>query len=216
MGLKNTKFDGVYSSVSADGMIRVKADKETPGAKYREYETSDGTKGSKYELEYSELSGKIIGLEFFDGDYGKVLQVKVKDGDEVIVLCLTVSSNFCEDFMKKLPNVDLSKEVTIKPYSFEDKITKKLKKGVTIIQGEEKAANFFIKDLGDNKYGLTNGYPAPEKDKTYDKEDWKIYFMQARKFLVNYITENIIPKINEVEKIDITYGEEVSVDDINF
>jgi len=231
MGLKNTKFDGTYASIGADGSIRIPAQANEPGAVLREYELSDGTTGSKWEKIYTEISGKITGINFYDGDYGKVLNVILEDNDGKYSLSVSTQSNFAEDLMKKLPNIDLSSEVVIKPYSFDDKKTGKNRKGCSVIQGENKITNFFIKDLEDGKYEVANGYP-PVPNQTMDKEDWKIYFLHARKFLVSFIEQQIIPMVTPIDKVDAEVAsmeadeevpmaeepseEEISVKDIPF
>lgn len=187
MGLEKKERKN-YATIISDGSIRVPSTEDDPSAVKREYETSDGKKGVKYEEVYDTLSGVIQDINFFDGDFGKVLNVTIDD----ITLSINTNVNFGEDFMKKLPNIDLNEEVYLSPYSFEDD-KKKIRKGITVYQKGEKLQNFFFDP--ENKENI-NGYPNPEGDiKDYSKEDWKIYFMQARKFLVKYTEENIIPKI---------------------
>lgn len=194
MGLEKTRFEGTYASVLASGEISVKCKEGDEGAVRREYEDSkDKTMKVKFEKIYDQVSGYITGLKFFDGDFGKVLQTSFKDGETEIILCFAVSSNFCEDFMKKLPNVDFSHKVVIKPYSFEDD-KKKLRKGVTILQENVKVPNYFSQEV-DGKFVPANGFPEVEIGKTYDKDDWKVYFINVRKFLVSFTEDAVAPKI---------------------
>lgn len=199
MGLQNNKFNGTFASILADGSISVKCEEGEFGAVRREYEDSQ-TKEMKVKFEkiYTELSGYIAGIKFFEGEYGKQLQLSVKDGEDEIVLGFPVNSNFCEDLMKKLPNVKFNQPVVIKPYSFIDKVKKTPKKGVTIIQEDEKINSFFSKVEGD-KVITTNGLPVPEEGKKYDADDWKMHFMIVRKFLVNFIESQVAPMINFVD-----------------
>lgn len=189
MALKNSREEQIYASVLADGLIHVAVDKETPGAKLREYETSDGKKGEKWELQYTELDGMIGKLSFFDGDFGKSLQILITDGEEKpVVLSLSTASSYGEDVLKKLPNIDQSRPVRFVPYSFEE--GGKRKKGITIWQDGKKIQNFFYDA---EKKEVTNGYPTapvPKKGKTISTDEWKVYFGQARLFLVDYVTEN--------------------------
>lgn len=182
-----------YAIIIADGSIRLKADDNDPKAVTRTIELKDGTTMTKRERVYHELSGFIRSVEFKDGDYGKSVNVGVEDGGEIITLSLGLGSNFGEDFLKKLPNVKFSEEVIMRPYSFEDD-KKKLRKGITIIQGLDKLTNFF----GDPET-KTNLHGYPEVPKPYnemDSDDWKIYFMQARKFLQAFTEANIIPTLD--------------------
>lgn len=194
MGL--TKKDkATYAYILSDGKIRVASDETNPNAVRRDYETSDGQKGVKYEEVFDELNGQITNIVFYEGDYGKQIQISI-DG---IVLSLNTTSPFAEDFMKKLPAIDLSEELIITPYSFTDD-NDKLRKGMSIVQDGKKIQNFFY-DFA--KKEAINGYPVvdQEKAKKYDKDDWKIYFTKCRKFLVKYIEEKVLPEAVFVEPI---------------
>lgn len=203
MGLKNTREDKIYASVLADGLIHVEVPEDTEGAVKRDYETSDGKTGTKWEHVYNELSGKISSIAFFDGDFGKSLQITVEDpdGGKPIMLSLGTMSGYGEDVMKKLPSVDLTKEVTFAPYSFKDDKGKS-KKGITVLQDGNKIKNFYYDDV--EKVNI-NGFPVPptpKKGKALTTDEWKMYFMQARIFLVDE-TEKIFANIvtdTDVEK----------------
>ena len=107
-----------------------------------------------------------------------------------IILSMNMSSNYAEDLLKKIPNIDLTKQVSLKPYSFEDD-KKKIRKGISVVQGEVKIKSFFQDPV--TKKNL-HDYPELTKPiKDYDKDDWKIYFMTTRKFLEKFITDNISP-----------------------
>ena len=187
MGL--TKIDHKdYAYILADGKIRVQSVEGDPEAVKREYETSDGKTGVKFEKVYDKIDGKITFIGFKDGDYGKQLQVEI-DG---INLMMNTNSNFGEDLMKKIPNVNLELPVELSPYNFTNDKGRSVK-GISVIQNEEKITNYFY-DAEEAK--VINGYPAPEGDtKTFDGDDWKVYFTIARKFLIKYIEENIITKM---------------------
>jgi len=204
MGLTQVEHKD-YAYILADGKIRVQCDENTPGAVRRDYETSDGKTGVKFELVYDKIDGLITFIGFKEGDFGKQLQVEI-DG---INLMMNTSSNFGEDLMKKLPNIDLAKPVELSPYNFTNDKGKSVK-GISVVQEEEKITNFFYDT---DAASVTNGYPAPEGDtKSFDSDDWKTYFIGARKFLIKYIEENIIAKIaldslplsdNEIKTEDI-------------
>lgn len=181
------KEDVEYASVLADGNFHVAVPEGTEGAKIRKYKTSDGTEGTKTELVFSELIGKITKVNFRDGDYGRQLQITVVDGDnKPVILSISTSSNYGEDMMKKLLNVDLEKPVKIVPYSFVDE-KKKNKKGITIWQGEQKLKNYFYDE---EKKEIINGYPEPKKlKKPLSKDQWKLYFAEAREFLVEEVSK---------------------------
>lgn len=176
-----------YASIGADGTIRVKTSESDPLAVRRDYELRDGTSGTKWERIYHELSGTITDVSFRDGDYGRTLDVEVTDGDEKIILTINMATNYAEDLMKKLPRIDFLKEVVFKPYSFEDK-NKKLRKGISVYQGENKLASYFH----DAENKPINDFPEVEEGKSYDSDEWKVYFIQVKKFLQKFIEENVI------------------------
>lgn len=189
MALKDTRSEQNYISILADGLLHLPVPEGTEGAVVREYETSDGTKGSKTEMVFTELSGIISKIAFFEGDFGKLLQLTVSDGDEdPITLSVSTASNFGEDLMKKLPALDITLPVRLVPYSFTDDKGKN-KKGVTVYQNEVKIGSHYYDEVTKK---LTNGLPpvpVPKKGKSISKDEWKVYFMQVRIFLIDKITE---------------------------
>ena len=204
--LSNTQEDRNFVTILADGKLHMTVEEGTEGARKREYETSDGKTGEKWELVFTEVTGKITEVKFFEGDYGKSLQLKIEDGDEKpVVLSLSCASNYGEDAMKKIINVDLEKDVKIVPYSFLDDKGKN-KKGVTIYQEDQKIKNFFYDE--DAKKNI-NGYPEPKKlKKPLSKDQWKLYFMEARMFLIDAITEHFkLEKVNEDADLDELAGD---------
>lgn len=177
MELKKNEVGGKkFITVLADGKFHQTVPEGTEGAVVREYEDKEGVKQSKTELVFDEVSGVITKISFEEGDYGKSLILEI-DGDGVV--SLNTTSNFGEDVMKKLPNVNLSQSIRLVPYSFEE--AGKSRKGITIYQNDEKVQNHYY-DTDAKK--VSNGMPEFSGDKN-DKDDWKIYFMQVRKFLIS-------------------------------
>ncbi len=199
MGLEKSDSKTYASIIGDRPHIRVKTESTNPNAVKREYETSDGTKGEKHELAYDNITGKIESIELVEGKFGMQIQVLL-DG---VILSIGTATNFGSDLMKKLPAVDLTKEVNIAPYSFEDD-KKKIQKGVTVYQDEEKISNFFW----DGKKNL-HGFPELPKDyKTFTSDKWKSHFLDVKMFLQDYIQENVINKMEVPDEV------ETSVDDI--
>jgi hypothetical protein len=198
MALINKSSNDKFLSILSDGTIRLSVPEGTEGAQKREYETSDGKTGVKYELVYTELSGMITGIKFWEGDFGKSIQLTITDGDEdPVVLSVSTASSFGEDLMKKLPAIETSKPIVLSPYSFEDDRGKK-RKGITIRQGENKIENYYYdKDTKKN----IHGYPETDFGKKKpSKDDWKMYFMKARLFLIDQIVERF--GIDDIETED--------------
>lgn len=180
----------IMNILGSDGTLRLTVDEGTEGAKLREYETSDGKKGSKWELTFKSLSGKITNLQTYEGDYGKNLLVTLAYNGGEDTISFNTATPFGEDFMKKLPNINLDEYVTIAPYSFTDD-NGKVRKGVTVMQGDVKLTNYFYDP--EKKKNL-HKYPEPEGDVSkFDKDDWKIYFTKCRKFLVKNTEDTFLP-----------------------
>jgi hypothetical protein len=195
------KEDKTYASVLSDGRIHITVPEGTEGSRVRKYKTSDGTEGSKIELVFSEIIGKITKIDFRDGKFGTQIQLEIVDGEEKpVVLCLGTTSKFGEDVMKKLINVDMEKTVKVVPYSFPDpKDSKKKKQGVTIWQHngteEVKIQNYFYDP--ETKTNI-NGFPTPkELKKARTSAQWKLYFGEVNEFLIDKIKEHF--KIEDKE-----------------
>lgn len=209
-----------FAIVLSDGTVRINTEENNPKAVKREFEDKDGNKKVKFELVYKGIKGQIIDLGFFENDFGKSCNITFRDDSgEDTVLSLNTALNFCDDLLKKLPNINLDKEVSLSPYSFLDDKAKN-RKGITVWQNGNKLENYFY-DTTEKKN--KNNFPDPEGDtKKYDKDDWKMYFMKTRKFLQKYTEENIIPKLNKDSLVnqfahpaDIV-NDEIDIDSIPF
>ncbi len=181
---------GRFITILADGKFHETVPQGTEGAVLREYETSDGKKGEKWELVYTKLdNARITNIQFKDGDYGEQVLITFEDEDgHVVTLSQGVASNFGEDILKRLPNLDFSEKVSISPYSFED--NGKQVRGVSFYQVGMKVHNFFFDPETKTP---KHGFPKMEEEHP-TKDDWKIHFINVRKFLVKYAKENIVPK----------------------
>jgi len=217
---------GSIFSVLADGKFHHTVTEETPGAVKREWESSDGQKsGVKWELLAQSITGLIANLGVYDGDYGKSILITFAGenkatgdtltdmaNDDSVVVSLSAQSNFGEDFLKKLPNIDIDKPVKLVPYSFEDDKGKK-KRGVTVYQDDVKLQSAYHKENAKTKkFNAVNGYPAiPKEAKDWDKDEWKLYFGQARIFLLGEIKKHALfnmermKRVKEAKKLDEEY-----------
>ena len=191
----NSEKKAYVTILASDGTFRLVVPTGTPNSILREYELKDGTKGSKNELVFQKMTGIIQDVSIFDGDFGKLLQLDIAVNGKVLTLSVSTEQNYGEDLMKKLPSIKLDQVVELSPYSFTDEKGKP-KKGMSIVQDGKKITNFFFDSATKS---VINGYPAVEAG-TKDTSDWKIYFLQARKFLINYTTTNFPTKKIATEK----------------
>lgn len=177
-----------FLTILADGKFHQTVPEGTEGSVVRTYEDREGVEKSKTEIVTDFVSGKITKMSFETGDFGTNLNIEL-DGDGVV--SAGTSSSFGEDIMKKIPKIDLSKEVKIVPYSFED--NGKNLKGVTIYQDGEKVYSHYFDP--ETKKSI-NGIPEPEGDtKKFSSDDWKVYFITVRKFLIKEV-EKVINSMN--------------------
>ena len=196
MAHTETKDEGIYFNVMADGKFHQTVPEGTEGAVLREGELKDGTTFSKWEKLFSDISGKITKIEFYDGNYGKNLILTIEDeGYEPVKVSLNTSQNFGEDMLKKILAIDLEQPVKLVPYSLIDDKTKKSKKGITVYQNDEKIQSYFHSYDTETKVTTPlHGYPkAPvaKKGKTISADEWKLWFGQCRLFMINFIEDKL-------------------------
>jgi hypothetical protein len=179
------------------GSFRVQVDKDDPQAIRRDWTSADGQKsGTKYERIVNSLVGYIEDIQFRDTEYGLQMYVALDKNlnDEMPVIALQTASREAEDLMKKLPNINFLKEVRLRPFNFEGDSGDEVR-GMEVMQPDEKG-EFIVKVTGYFRDVATkeniNAFPSPEGDtENYSKDDWKLYFLQARKFLVSYTRDKI-------------------------
>ena len=199
MGLieRSDKID--YWGIS-QGALRKKADEDDPKAIKREYTTKKGEKKVIWEIVCDGISGYIRDVELRDGDFGEQLMVYIDDVDN-FALQMSWDSSEAMSFAEKLKGIDISKEVEIKPYYFTPKGRTKAIRGVSVYQDGNKLDNYFVKRDADGRVvGHIEDFPTPDGDTDeYDTEDWKMYFMQQKKFLRKHVIEKF-PFIDVDEK----------------
>ncbi len=188
------------------GSFRKKVDPGTPGAKLREYELSDGSKGEKWELSYPGWRGIVRELRVVDTEYGDVLHVEFDD----VILSLSMDKSFATDFLRKFAGADVHTEIVVTPYDFVTDEGKR-KTGVSIVQCDEKLKDFFTEYNESKERTYREGFPVP--DEKMSKDDWKIYYLSVKKYLKNWVILDPIntigdqvdrgDKVEEVDKVSI-------------
>ena len=169
------------------GTFAQKATKDTPDAKLREYEFKDGTKGSKWEINFLNWSGVIQSIVFKATPYGDMCNIEFDD----VIVSLNTESRYFTDFAQKIKNADLSKSIKLHPYDFEGDNGKKVK-GISMEQNGEKLKNYYY-DF-DNKKAI-NGFPEVDQEKAAEKKTyWKGYFLSVADFLVGEMEKLEFPE----------------------
>lgn len=217
MSTEETRANAVYYTV-INGKFHTKVEENHPEAVKREYETKDGAKAYKFERIVDALTGYIEDLGVFESDFGKRVVIKLDPNHEGRnpVIQLGVETNYGEDFLKRAPSIDFTREIRFAPYSFTDENGRDMR-GISLTQQEEggepvKLGNFFFNP--ETKETL-HGFPVPEGNtEEYSKEDWKIHFLKVRKFLLAYTAEHVLPKLaNRPARIKGTLSQTPSVPD---
>jgi hypothetical protein len=188
MTSKVEKGNVLYLSVVGGNMVE-NSEEGVEGAVKRDYELKDGTKGTKWEILHKNLSGNITTINFEESKYGERVIIKFQNGEDKAQLSFPTDSKYFSDFAKKIPNADLSQEISINVFDFEPEEGKRLT-GVSMKQDGEKVENFYW----DGKKTL-NGMPeVPKADrKEYDTDDWKMFFLKVKKFLKKKVQAMDIP-----------------------
>ena len=211
----------MYRVLASEGSFVKKVPEGTEGSRVRTYlNPKTETEETVSEDVIKAFTGYIRDISLEEKDWGEVLMITLVDSEGEVLISLNADSNFGTDFMKKIPNVDLTKEVRLAPYSFED--GDKKVRGITVEQEGEKIYSFFSAKDGD-KVTSINGFPEPEGDTSkYTKKKWRDYFgVDVYNFLRDYTVDNIVPKFEdlpplpeEVRQMD-REAESVPNDEIN-
>ena len=178
MGLSNSHSDRQTFVNVIGGKFSISVDKSTEGAVSRQNK-KDVT---VWELQYDTLDKvKIIGIEKKIGEFGASYEVKLKDFDREFILNLPYSGRVTNGLMFRLPNINLSEEVTLK--TFKDKDTDKAVLFVT--QGGKTVPAAYTKDN-------PNGLPPMVQRKVKGVDTWDD--TAQGEFIENMIVNTIVPK----------------------
>jgi hypothetical protein len=162
MALTNLSSSGITYLTVADGNLVQQL--KTPTEKTVERITKTGK--LVHEQKFRDLTGKIIGIETQENDFGKQWKIKFTDGESTYIVSMNYSSRYASSFLKALPNVDKSQDVRFMPWSMKDKLNaEKMITGITMYQGSDKILPAFTKDD-------PNGLPQMVKIKVKGKETW--------------------------------------------
>lgn len=199
MGLGSSE-NKIYLQVGY-GKLRKKTN--TPGEGIVERLNKDGEK--IYAYEYKFIEGKITGIYYKESkDYGNSFEITIKD-DRLYNVSLKENSRYCQDFLSKLPAINLNKEVRLTPYEMAGDDDKTFR-GISVLQDGVKIQNFFIEKDGEERV-YKHGFPKPNAKKLSEKQ-WKIYCIEMQDFLMKYAINEILPSLkdlkNKHEESDIT------------
>ena len=181
MGL-DTRQAGQYITILG-GKLCQRVPKGTEGAVERINKIGNVV----YEKFYSSFTGKLIDIKTQEGTYGKMWNFVFKDHEEPYTLQLSYSNSFSTNFLKMLPNIDLSKEMKIAP-------------SVKNVDGKDKSSLFVNQDGKSLKHAYSkdnpNGLPPMEQVTVKGVLVWDD--TKRLEFLDNMVQTTIIPKLREM------------------
>jgi len=182
MGLETRstgKYIGIYKGRFCQ---RVQSSEEGSVARVLEKGPNAGkTVQEKY---YDSFVGKLVDIKTNDGPYGKQWDFAFKDNADVYHLNLPYSNSFAKNFLKILPNVDLTKEMKVSPSTKE-------------VDGKMKSSLFVNQDGIAIKHAYTkenpNGLPPMVQVKVKGELVWDDTDMLE--FLKQMVFKNIVPRL---------------------
>ncbi len=142
-----------------------------------------------FEKYYDKFTGFLKNIKTNEGAYGKSWIFTFKDENEIYHLQLSYSNSFATAFLKMLPNIDVSKVMTLSP-------------SVKEIDGKNKSSLFVNQDGSVIKHAYTmdkpNGLPDMEQVMVKGEKVWDD--TKRLQFLEQMILDDIMPKLARLEE----------------
>lgn len=105
------------------------------------------------ELRLESLDGLLTDAFIKSHDkYGDSIELVIMDDGEEMQFSFPFKSSYAKTFLLRLPNIDISEHIELRPYNFDDKETGKTRAGISIIQKDVakwekgKVAPYWTKD----------------------------------------------------------------------
>lgn len=206
MGLEN-RAEGKYITIY-NGKFCQRVDRGTEGG----VERINKLGNTVFEKFYDKFTAKLVSIKINDGTYGKSWHFGFRDKGDLYILQLNYSNNFAQNLLKMLPNLDLSKEMTITPQ-------------VKEVDGKNKSSLFINQDNVSIKHAYTkdnpNGLPPMIEKIVKGQKIWDD--TDRLEFLQKMVETEIIPKLEKIAptpEYDLPSSEdkeeEINPDDVPF
>lgn len=157
----HTESNVLYLGIAC-GKFTHKVKEGTLGAVYRKYVNPKGEIFHMYEIIYENVQGLISKMEVSDGKYGPQLQLVINNSGDFTKVYINLKTKYFTTLMYRLPNIDLTTPVYLKPYDFVGDKGGQIA-GITVMQDGSKLNNYY-------KDAVTNEWiNLPESKKPYDK-----------------------------------------------
>lgn len=177
----------------------------------------------KWYVEYDYLDGRISNLEVAETNFGNKIRLTITDGPLTYVLTFPVESSYGKDFIMKMNNLNLSKEIRFTPWTadaeswakFTGKKTEKGKSGLTLRQDGEKVSNYYTKD--DPK-----GMPQIVEKKIGKQVKWDdtdrlaFFYDQLDRFIEKVSNSSDQSRAKVVDDLLVKAEQTVATDDLPF
>lgn len=194
MGLEN-RSEGKYITI-LNGKFTIRVNENTEGAIARINKLGKQV----FELYYDRFTGVLKNIKTTDGEYGKSWVFDFEVDGEVFHLQLSYSNSFATAFLKMLPNIDVSKPITLTP-------------SVKEVDGKNKSSLFANQDGVAIKHAYTmenpNGLPDMKQVKIKGELKWDD--SERLEFLEQMIIRDVMPKLGKtLERVESGSKEEGS------
>jgi len=198
MGLE-TRAEGNIIGIYK-GKLCQRVTKEVDGAIARILEKGENAGKTVYEKYYDSFTGKLVDVKTTEGKYGRQWVFSFKDQKEIYNLCLPYSNSFAKNFLKMLPNADLTKVMKVSPMTKE-------------VDGKNKSSLFINQDGVALKHAYTkenmNGLPQMVQVRVKGELVWDD--TAVLEFLHAMVERDIRPKLEGI-KVEAKEGEVVTAD----
>lgn len=183
-GVMPEKQNRTYWSI-IDGRLATKTQEGAQGAIKRINKLNKEV----WEYHVRGVEGVLHMLMYREGDYGRQLEITLRKDDHLHIISLSAEGRFHQQFVERLPNILLHRDISIEPYKLQDKSGKEIS-GITIKQVGVKIESRFVTKDSNGQWKCLHGYPEyPHNFKMLSKKDQTIFFLNRNEFLENVVTK---------------------------
>jgi hypothetical protein len=215
-GATNSAQGGYTFFTFSKGKFIQRVPEGTEGAVPRVLENGPNIGKTVHEITFDTLEGQILQLEVSESQYGDKLEIYLDvtiegEPEEIMKITLPFSSSYGKGFLKRIPNLDFSKDLVLKGYDIFNK-EKSRNEYFLIPRQDGKIESAFTKEN-------PNGFPQLKKIKVKGKDIWddteQLEFLKALIKSTNFIglgsetTQEETPTVEEEDAFPEPNNEQV-------
>ncbi len=197
MGFETRKTNTSFWTIMMGSLVK-KVTGDTPGSKERTNKNGD----TIFEVFEEAFTGTLKNIKVEEKKFGEVFEMTFGDGGSDVQVSFNVYSQYGRDFMLKLPELDLNKEFTLRPYDFEPEGKRRV--GISIIQDGDKVDKYWSKEKPGKKpdWVETEG-KGKDKGKTIWNNDDEMEYLKeaAMKKFGKFTPEVTTEATNDAEEV---------------